>query len=142
MIVVDASLLVALAANDPRSELVSGAVLGWIDRGAELHLPELALYELASGLTRLVAAGAIPARRVAEVWRQIEELPFTYHRLGNGPRAVSIARSLERSSVYDAAYLVLGEELDAELWTLDARLYRNASARGFSVRLLEAGASG
>ncbi len=137
MIVLDASLLVALVASDPRSEIVSRSLLGWIDEGAELHLPELALYELASGLTRLVAARAMPAERIADVWRQIRALPFTYHRLGDGARAVAIALSLERASAYDAAYVALGEELDAELWTLDARLYRNASARGFAVRLLE-----
>jgi len=36
----------------------------------------------------------------------------------------------------NAAYLALAEMLDAELWTLDSPLYRNASGQGFKVRLL------
>lgn len=137
MAILDASLLVALVANDPRSGLVSAALRRWLEAGVELHLPDLALYELASGLTRLVRAGAMPAERVEEVWEQIGMLPLTFHRLAGGPRAVSIALTLDRASAYDASYLALGERLEATVWTLDARLFRNASARGFSVRLLD-----
>lgn len=137
MAVLDASLLVALAANDPRSGIVHEALRRWLEAGVGLHLPHLALYELASGLTRLVQARAMPARQVDEVWEQIGLLPLTFHRLTGGPRAVAIARTLGRASAYDAAYLALGEELGAPLWTLDARLVRNASSRSFPVRLLD-----
>lgn len=51
---------------------------------------------------------------------------------------MEIALSLGRSSAYDAAYLALAETLNAELWTLDGPLYRNAVGRGFPVRLLGA----
>ena len=53
-----------------------------------------------------------------------------------GPRMVEIALSLGRQSAYDAAYLALAEALEAELWTLDGPLYRNAVNRGFRVQLL------
>ena len=42
---------------------------------------------------------------------------------------------IQRSSAYDAAYLALASELEAELWTLDGPLYRNAASVGFPVRL-------
>jgi hypothetical protein len=41
---------------------------------------------------------------------------------------------LGRQSAYDAAYIVLAQELAAELWTLDAPLAR---ALGFPVQLIE-----
>ncbi|MFN6517517.1 MAG: hypothetical protein RMY29_023960 [Nostoc sp. CreGUA01] len=44
---------------------------------------------------------------------------------------------MERQSAYDAAYLALAESLNAELWTLDGLLYRNAISYAFSVRLLQ-----
>ncbi len=58
-VVADASLLVALITRDPRSERVSAWFLHWLDQGTDIHAPELSLYEVASGITRLVAAGAI-----------------------------------------------------------------------------------
>lgn len=74
------------------------------------------------------------------MWQQLGGLPLTFHALTRGLRVVELALSLERTSAYDAAYLALGEELGAEVWTLDGRFARNAAGRGFSVRLIEAGA--
>lgn len=51
-------------------------------------------------------------------------------------RTVEIALSLNRQSAYDAAYIALAETLNAQLWTLDIRLYRNAVGRGLNVNLL------
>ena len=139
-VVADASLLVALVTRDPRSERVSSWFLHWIDQGTDIHVPELSLYEVASGITRLVAVGALPAGRIDELWQQLASLPLIFHPLSRGPRVVELALSLGRTSAYDAAYLALGEELRAEIWTLDGRFARNASGRGFSVRLIDEGA--
>jgi predicted nucleic acid-binding protein len=139
-VVADASLLVALITRDPRSESVSAWFVHWFDQGTDIHVPELSLYEVASGITRLVAARALPAARVGEIWQQLGDLRLIFHPLSRGPRVVELALSLGRTSAYDAAYLALGEELRAEVWTLDGRFARNASARGFSVHLIDEGA--
>jgi predicted nucleic acid-binding protein len=90
-------------------------------------------------MTRRVAAKAFPAARIAEAWEQLGGLPLIFHPLSQGPRIIELALTLGRTSAYDAAYLALGEELRAEVWSLDGRFARNASARGFSVRLVEDG---
>ncbi len=48
-----------------------------------------------------------------------------------------MAARLQRRSAYDAAYLVLAEQLRGELWTLDGPLARNAGALGLPVKLIE-----
>jgi len=64
--------------------------------------------------------------------------PITYHALRDGAAAVELALRLGRQSAYDAAYVQLALELDAELWTLDGPLARNAADHGLPVRLMVA----
>ena len=136
-IIVDANLLVALVSGDPRGNRVSQAMLDWVNQGIALHAPELARYELVNALTRLIVAKAFPADQVDEAWNDILILPITYHDLTNGPRIVEISLLLKRQSAYDGAYLALAESMNAELYTLDGPLYRNAIGQGFNVHLLQ-----
>jgi hypothetical protein len=48
-----------------------------------------------------------------------------------------VTQQLERKSAYDPAYIVLADELNATLWTVDGPLARNAEPRGLPVRLIE-----
>lgn len=139
-VVLDANLLVALGANDERAPAVSALVDHWLEEGVRLHAPELLLYEAANGLTRMVAAGALPREDLGEAWQIVLSAPPTYHPMrGEGGRACDIALRLGRRSAYDAAYLALAERLGAELWTFDGPLYRNAGGLGFPVQLVDAG---
>ncbi|MDY7024271.1 MAG: type II toxin-antitoxin system VapC family toxin [Cyanobacteriota bacterium] len=56
-IVVDSNLLIVLAHQDPRTELAQKKFEDWFDRGNKIHAPELARYEIANALTRLINAG-------------------------------------------------------------------------------------
>jgi predicted nucleic acid-binding protein len=95
--VLDASLLVALAVDDARAPAVTSLLQSWLAAGEDLHAPELLPYEVANGLTRLVAAGAFPADRVAEAWRTVTAVPITYHPLqAEGEEVVAIARRRRR----------------------------------------------
>jgi predicted nucleic acid-binding protein len=134
-VVLDASLLVAIVSGDPRADAVSARLAGWLASSEGLHAPALTPFEVANGLTRLVAAGAMPEDRVESAWQAVQELPVTYHPLREGALVVSLARRLERQSAYDAAYLALAQDLDAECWTLDGRLVRNATRLELPARL-------
>jgi predicted nucleic acid-binding protein len=134
-VVLDASLLVAVVSGDPRADAVSARLAGWLASGEDLHAPALTLFEIANGLTRLVAAGAMPEDRVGPAWQAVQELPVSYHGLRDGSAVVSLARRLERQSAYDAAYLALAGELGGVCWTLDGRLVRNAVRLGLPVQL-------
>jgi predicted nucleic acid-binding protein len=135
-VVVDANLLVALALNDPRAPAVDRHLREWASAGETLHAPELLRYEAANALTRAVVAGHLARERAATAWEGIARVDVQLHTLSDG--AVATALSLERSNAYDAAYVVLALTLDAELWTLDGPLARNASGLGLPVRLLPA----
>ena len=134
-VVIDASLLVSLVADDPRADAVSERLTRWQASGEALHAPTLTPFEVASGLTRLVASGALPGDRVEPAWQAVRGLPITYHPLRDGPPVIRLARRLERHSAYDAAYMALARELGGAFWTLDGRLVRNAARLGLPVHL-------
>jgi predicted nucleic acid-binding protein len=135
-IVLDANLLVALVSGDLRGDQVSQSLLSWVDQGVDLHAPELAKYEVANAFTRLIVGKAFPADSAREAWNDLSILPITYHGLTNAPRVIEISLALKRQSAYDAVYLALAESLNADLYTLDGPLYRNATSQGFNIQLL------
>lgn len=136
-IVVDANVLVVLVSGDPRREAAEIRLRQWIAVTEDIHAPALLPYEVANGLTRLVAGGLFPPERVSEAWRTILSLPITCHPLTEGgERVVMAGLELRRRSAYDAAYIVLARQLEAELWTFDGPLARNAAGLGFPVRLI------
>lgn len=137
-IVPAANIPIALAVDDLRAPAVSALLERWLEVGESLHAPALLPYEVANGLTRLVATNAFPVARLAEALEALMSLPLTYHHMVTaGNRVAEIALLLRRSNAYDAAYLELSERLGAMLWILDGPLYRDARDRDFQARLVE-----
>lgn len=136
-IVVDANLLVVIASGDARGPVASAQIEAWITADEEIHAPELLPYEVASAFTRLVAGHYMSSDQARSAWEALEVFPIVQHALSDDlPRVVDIALRLKRQSAYDAANIVLAQELGATLWTLDGPLARNAQSAGLPVRLL------
>jgi predicted nucleic acid-binding protein len=136
-VVIDANALVAFVTNEPTSDAIEQLLKDWAANEVSLHAPILARYEIANAFTKKLASGVLSDDALDEAWTIIDELPITYHPLQDAPAVVRIAIALERRSAYDAAYLALAQDLDAQLWTLDGPLKRNAVSHGHDVRLIE-----
>jgi predicted nucleic acid-binding protein len=136
-VVLDANVLIVLALDRRRAVAVEELLLTWKAEGEELHAPALLRYEIANALAQAVSAGQLASDAVADASQRIDSVPIVLHQLGDTPRVVAMAQRLERRSAYDAAYVVLAEELGTQLWTLDGRLARNAISRGLPVQLIQ-----
>ena len=126
-----------MVTRDQRAEPVGRYLKVLAEAGEALHAPRLLRYEVANALTRKVVAGEIDLDDAVRGWRQIVTMPITLHDLDNGPAVIEVALKLRRESAYDAAYVALAQDLDAQLLTLDGPLARNATGAALPVRLLE-----
>ena len=113
--VVDASVLAAIAFDEPRAD----EALAMLE-GAELYAPTLLRYEMASVarkklLQRPDAEEAIFRNLSAALSLHAEWVPVDHH------AALSIARA-RGLTTYDASYLYLAIALDLPLVTFDKRL--------------------
>lgn len=136
-VVIDANVLVVLAIDRERGPVVEHRLRVWHEAGDDLHAPRLLRYEIASALATAVAAGQLEADTIGDIWERIVAIPVELHMLDDGPAVVAMTQRLERRSAYDAAYVVLAQDLGTELWTLDGPLARNAGSRGLPVRLID-----
>ena len=137
-VVLDSNLAVALVLDAERAPAIEDRLRAWEDAGESMHAPSLFRFEVANALTRNIAAGKIDAADAKAAWQRIVAIEISLHGLVDGPAVIAVARKLKRESAYDAAYVALAQELDAELWTLDGPLARNAAGVNFPVRLIEA----
>jgi predicted nucleic acid-binding protein len=135
-VVLDASLLVALVANEPESQSVARQFEAWAAAGAGLHAPRLARYEVANALARKAAHNEFDVTDMPAVWSAIDALRIEYHDPADWTAVAQTALELERRSAFDAAYVALARQLGAELWTVDGPLARNARSRGYAVSLV------
>lgn len=129
--------MLALVLGEPTAEKVSRMLDRWEGEGMGLHAPWLAQYEVANGLTRHRARGNLSREEVDEALRLIAGHEVRLHPTRDLRGIVEVAAvELQRHSAYDAAYVALAKDLDAELWTLDGPLARNVGDR-YPVTLVD-----
>ena len=124
MIVVDASVLVNLVADDgPDGAHVRDLVV----RAGPVAIPDIADVETMAVLRKRWIAGTITTRRLSAAVDDLTALPFRRY-----PARPLLHRVHElRSNVtpYDAVYVALAEALEYDLLTADRRLARAPGPR-------------
>lgn len=97
---------------------------------SELHAPSLLDYEVASALRGHALAGRLAEQRLISATEDFGALHIERYPLARMMRGVLGLR--ENFTVYDAAYVVLAQALEAPLVTADAKL---AEARRLGVEV-------
>jgi predicted nucleic acid-binding protein len=120
---VDASLIIRLviSGTDP----FHAQWKSWLEQNYRLVAPTLLYYEVVNGLYRYEKTNILPTKAVNKALAAA--LAFPIELLGDSwlhQRAKVIAKTCNLPAVYDAHYLALSEQMDIDLWTADARLYK------------------
>ena len=121
-------------ASLPYSEKASAHWRQWRSDRVRIVVPSLWWYEFVNGIRRSVFLGLLTHDLALEVLEQMalmdwEEVPPS----SMLNRSTLIwAKRLDQSKAYDAHYLAVSEQVGAEFWTADERLYNRARDFGIS----------
>ena len=133
-VVVDANLVAAILVPLPYRPQAKAKLYTWREAREELFAPTLMEYEVCSTLRRAVLAGWVAAEKVPEMLVQMRRLgvqtvppTIALHRA-----ALEWAQRLGRTRTYDAQYMALAEELRADFWTSDLKLFNRAKQLGLA----------
>jgi predicted nucleic acid-binding protein len=120
VIVVEASAMVDALVGNPADPHLLAAIAD-----EDLHAPALLDFEVASALRGHLLAGKLSQARCAEAVEDFAALNIERHQM---------TALRDNFTVYDAAYVVLAQALDAPLVTADLRM-REAEKAGITVHV-------
>jgi predicted nucleic acid-binding protein len=124
MIVVDASVIVALLVDDTD---VGEAVRIRLQGDVQTSAPDLINLETLSGLRKLERAALISSNQRSNAVARLQQLGI--EREPTTPMIQRIEQLRDNVTSYDAAYVALAEVLDCPLLTTDRRLARAPGPR-------------
>ena len=127
MIVVEASARVEALVGNPADPHLLAAIAD-----EDLHAPALLDFEVASALRGHLLAGKLSQARCAEAVEDFAALNIERHQMTALLGHVLDLR--DNFTVYDAAYVVLAQALDAPLVTADLKM-REAEKVGITVHV-------
>jgi predicted nucleic acid-binding protein len=119
LIVLDASAAIDLLVGGPAGRWVEGELI----RNEAAAAPELIDLEVVNALRRQTRVGRIPEETADAALKALPELRIS--RWSHVPLVPRIWALRAQLTPYDAAYVALAEQLDAELVTTDDRLARS-----------------
>jgi len=131
-VVADANLLVALFVQLEYSPQARATFQDWTWQGIDVFAPQLWTYEAVSTLRKLTALGRLTAGEAQEALDEFGrlEVQAVDQSPELGRRTLAWAERLNQVVAYDAAYFAVAEALDADFWTADRKLARNARSLG------------
>ena len=129
MIVIESSAMVNALVSDPANPRLLALLAD-----QELHAPALLDFEVASALRGHALSGKLDPLRVDEAVEDFVAFRIERHPMTGLLRHVLDLR--DNFTVYDAAYLVLAQALEAPIVSADAKL-REATRLGVDVWVLD-----
>lgn len=139
LVVIDASVALKWVVTEVGSREASALLTDLADGNASLVAPEHLIGEVGNGLRKRVAQGVLLADDAVAALEAVAALDLA---LMNGPERWlrSLPAALDWGvTTYDALYILLAQDLGAELITADMRLIGSAARKSLPVRPLIAG---
>jgi predicted nucleic acid-binding protein len=138
---VDASVIVRFILQ-PEDIAITQLWQSWISQEYKLVAPSLLYYEVTNALYRYQKSGLILPETIRDALDTALSLPIDLVNDAYLHRQARIMADRYRlPAAYDAHYLALSEQMDIDLWTADARLFKALQPFGIT-RVKLAGASG
>jgi predicted nucleic acid-binding protein len=128
VIVIEASAMVDALVDQPANPALLALIAD-----SELHAPSVLDNEVASALRGHAKGGLLSDQRMADAADDFSALRIERYALA--PMLRSVLALKDTYTVYDAAYIVLAQALDAPLVTADTKLV-GARALGVDVQVL------
>jgi predicted nucleic acid-binding protein len=123
-ICVDANLITRVVIA-PDDQPVQQLWRQWQLDSRQLAAPTLLRYEVTNALYRYQKQGLLSEDIIRIALKAALTLPIQLHGEADlHRRAIALAERFALPAAYDAHYLAVAEQLDAELWTADRRLAR------------------
>jgi predicted nucleic acid-binding protein len=124
-VVVDANITVALFVNLPYSFQAERLFRLWHKQDVQLHVPALWPAEVVSTLRKMISVGQMESEDAMFALASLERMPLQVVLPDPGLLALSLvwAGKLNQTVAYDAQYIALAENLSAEFWTADQKMF-------------------
>lgn len=133
-IVLDSNILAAQVLSLDYSDLATQKLQEWIEQDAELFIPSLGLYEIASLLRRAMVIQDLSLQQANQALQSIHNLDI--QTIEPTPellrKSLDWAEHIQQTVAYDSAFLAVAESLQAELWTADKRLAKATQSLNLS----------
>ncbi|MEJ2708336.1 MAG: type II toxin-antitoxin system VapC family toxin [Anaerolineales bacterium] len=133
-IVVDANLTLSYVIPLPYSQLAVTRFTQWGLIHARLIVPALWRYEVLSGLRKAISLNLLTLEQAIKAFRTLQELNLEETPTSNNNTSdiLDWATRLQQVVAYDAVYIALSEQIGAEFWTANRRLFKAARQAGAS----------